>query len=462
MSDLFLHNWNNNAIVFYWIPISNFHSDYDLNCIDVLFTDYSRAMIRHFGEINPPKFTYPLVESPTLTLLMFDSRALSWYPEVSTSYSLSETIMLSHQFLWNTTFFFCIFYVTLVFSVALYTLPLTTSFVSTTTFKNTTNYIHTSFVVLNRFLLTPLVIIFFITLLWVSPTISLWFGQITVSAFQRSLSLISVTSFALVLYTYGTTVVLNTKEVYDFFITLFNTFVWIFFLFYANNIFTIIFFIELLTGLTTLLFITSVHSSTYTFSTSSLSKSLYFDRMIPKATLDVLIFFFWMSLVSSLLLFIFLIFFYTHILTFEFYLIEVTINHLSSVSLIKYFFAATFATFILLMVIFLKCGLVPLHIWKPTVFKGMTLQAVFFYIVFYYFFLLLFFVYLLIVYCTDFICYNKISLSATIAVGIFTLVTILLESYHLKAFLAMSSILNTLLIFLGVLSLSITNISFML
>lgn len=376
--------------------------------------------------------------------------------------SLFETVLLSHQFLWNTTFFFCIFYITLVFSVALYMLPLTTLFVSTTTFKNTTNYLHISFSVLCRFLLAPLVVIFFITFLWVSPTMNLWFGQITVSAFQRSISLISVASFTLVLYIYGTTVVLNTKEVYDFFITLFNTFVWIFFLFYTNNIFTIIFFIELLTGLTTLLFITSVHSSTYTFSTSNLSKSLYFDKMVPKSTLDVLIFFFWMSLISSLLLFIFVIFFYTHVLTFEFYLIEITINHLSNTSLTKYFFATTFATFILLMVIFLKCGLVPLHIWKPTVFKGMTLQAVFFYIAFYYFFLLLFFIYLLVVYCTDFICYNRISFSATIVVGILILITILVESFHLKAFLAMSSILNTLLIFLGVLGVSNTHIAFIL
>lgn len=386
-----------------------------------------------------------------------------FYNEVSgvllTNYDWSfwDKIELSYHFLWNTTFFFCIFYVILIFSTTVYILPELLAFSASTSFKNSVNYVHIKAETLRRFLVLPVICIFLMTFLWTSPVINIWFGQLTVSSFQRLISLLVSVIFSLTLYIYTTYLIFNTKEVYDFIITLFNMFLWIFFIFYSNNIFTVIFFIETLTGLTVLLFITSIHSSTYTFNTANFSKSLYFNQLTPRATLDVLIFFFWMSLLSSLFLFIFLIFFYMHIPTFEFSLTEIIINHTFHSYLFKQFFTIVFVTFLLLTVIFLKCGLVPLYIWKPIVFKGMTLGAIFYYIFFYYFFLLLFFMFLLTANYSDVICYNKINLTLTLLIGLFMLLFILIESYYLKAFLAMSSILNTLLIFIGLASVSVSS-----
>jgi hypothetical protein len=373
-----------------------------------------------------------------------------------------DKIELSYHFLWNTTFFFCVFYIILVFSTTVYILPEILACAATTSFKNNLKYIHIKAETMRRFLILPVISIFFITFVWTSPVINTWFGQLTISAFQRAISLFVAVIFTLTIYVYTTYLIFNTKEVYDFIITIFNVFLWILFIFYANNIFTVVFFIEILTGLTVLLFITSIHSSTYTFNTSSFSKSLYFNQLAPRATLDVLIFFFWMSLLSSLFLFIFLIFFYIHVPTFEFSLTEILLNHMFHTYLFKQFFTIIFVTFLLLMIIFLKCGLVPLYVWKPIVFKGMTLGAIFFYIFFYYFFLLLFFIYLLTANYADIICYNKINLTLALLMGLFTLLFILIESYYLKAFLAMSSILNTLLIFIGLTSLSISGSFFIL
>ena len=107
------------------------------------------------------------------------------------------------------------------------------------------------------------------------------------------------------------------------------------------------------------------------------------------------------------------------------------------------------SSFLFVAIIFLKCGLVPLFIWKPIVFKGLTLHSIFFYVCYYYYHLLTFLVYVLLIELHDVLEYNKLTLTLTIVIGVFTLFTILIESYYVKSFLAMSSILNTLLIFIG-------------
>ena len=161
-----------------------------------------------------------------------------------------------------------------------------------------------------------------------------------------------------------------------------------------------------------------------------------------------------MSLVSSLLLFIFLIFFYTRFLTFDFVLVESILCYIVTVSTVKDILLILLSTFIFILVVFFKSGVVPLYVWKPVFFKGMPLHVLFFYICFFYYFLLLFFIYFLVVYLNDLTYYNSVLLILLSLIGTLFLIIILVESYYLKSFLAMSSILNTLLIFLAVGSIS--------
>lgn len=361
--------------------------------------------------------------------------------------------------IWSVAFFFCIFYVMTVFLLSASTLPLVFSFTDRH-FKNALNYVHITAFTLHKFMSTPVIVLFLLTFSWVSITVNMWFGQIVMSSMQRNVTLLCVSSFGLVYYIYSTNIIYNTKDVYDFILVLFNTLIWTFLVFYSNNLFVVIFFIEILTGLTTLILITSAFSSTYNYQVWNFSKSLYFNSILPKNTLDTLIFFFWMSLISSLLLFVFLILFYTHMFTFEFSLVEVITSHILHTTTFKQFLSTTLISTTLILIIFLKCGLVPLYAWKPIVFRGMTLHAIFFYICYYYYYLLMFFVYLFIVYCQDILWESKVInfvLISFLLVGIVTLVFILTESYYIKSFLAMSSILNTLLIFLGLSSLSLSN-----
>lgn len=377
-------------------------------------------------------------------------------PEKVLSDQLSEpfadSLLMFENHLWNTTFFFPIFYLLSIFSLALYFVPLVSFFISFDKFKNQTTYVHINFETICAFLLLPSFIITALVLSWISPTTYVWFSQLTVSTTQRPITIFCLLAYVLLIYIYSANLIFNTKEIYDFMIILHNTLVWLFLLFYANNLFAIIFFIETLTSLTILVLITSTFSSSYSYDTANFPKSLYFQPLIPKEILNSLIYFFWMSLLSSLLLFLFLILFYTSTFALELSLANICLNFTSTTALITQFLATSLVLMLFTITIFLKCGLVPLFIWKPTVFKGLTMHAIFFYICFYYHFLLIFLLRVLIVDIPEITWYNKTTLNVLLILGVFVLFFILLESYYLKSFLAMSSILNTLLIFIGFLS----------
>lgn len=371
-----------------------------------------------------------------------------------TDFSLLASYKLTFSNIWSLLYFFVSFHVLLTFSISLYSFSCSPTKGSSYAFKNHTSYVHISFKSLIKFLCTPITVLLFLIFTWTSPTVVSWFGHIVFSHFQYSVTFSILFSFFITWYVYLTSFIFNSKEVYDYVIGVYNFLIWTIVLFYANNIFTIIFIIETLSILTTLVLVTSPISSLYSSNPKDLHSALYFSPLSPHTFLNTLIFFFWMSLISSLLLFIFLIFFYTRFLTFDFVLVESILCYIVTVGTIKDVLLILLSTFIFILVVFFKSGVVPLYVWKPVFFKGMPLHVLFFYICFFYYFLLLFFIYFLVVYLNDLTYYNSILLVLLALIGTLFLVIILVESYYLKSFLAMSSILNTLLIFLAVGSVS--------
>lgn len=356
--------------------------------------------------------------------------------------------------LWSLTYFFVIFYMISVFSVGTYLIPQLLLLSNSTHFKNQISYTHITSWSAFKFFSTPMLLIILLNITWVSPCVSAWFGHISFTSFQYSTTCLVTLSFLLVWYVYSTTFVFNSKEIYDYMIVLYHAFLWLIALFYSNNVFTVVFFLEIISALTTLVLVTSLFSSAYFYNVNSATASLYFAQITPHTFLNTLIFFFWVSLVSSLLLFVFLILFYTQFLTFDFLLCESVFSYIVAVSNFKQVLTNILIIFTVVLVTFFKCGVVPLYIWKPVFFKGMSLHVIFYYICFFYFFLLLFFVYFLVIYFNDFTYYNRILLTTISLIGALTLFTVLIEAFYLKAFLAMSSILNTLLIFLALSSVS--------
>ena len=240
----------------------------------------------------------------------------------------------------------------------------------------------------------------------------------------------------------------NSKGVYDYLITIFQFFIWICLLFLANTIFSTIFLIEVLSTLLFLLLITSVFSSTFYYRNIDFSFGHIFQQILPYIFIQSILFFFWVSLISSLNLFLFLLIIYSNLLTLDFFLIEYLFYYYTNISSFKEIFTLGLSWFILLFCFFLKCGITPFFIWKPSFFKGLPLYTIFFYICFFYFFLFLFIIYFITTYFILIFYYYSIIIILFILSGIFILLSIICESYYFKIFMAISSILNSLLVFL--------------
>lgn len=363
---------------------------------------------------------------------------------------------------WSLNFFFLNFYIFSAFIVIIYLVSNVRSFVLPQSTKSFSTVTILSGLELFSFLVTPLLLLVMINFSWVGVSVCGWFGNLVWSSFQYKVIYTIVYWFVLVWVAYLTTFYYNSLEIYDYTAASYSLLLWLVNLFSANNLLTFVFFIEILSTIVTLLIITSTFSSTYFYNNITLSSHNYFSQTTPNTLLNTLLFLFWTSLIASLNLFLFLSLFYLHIFTFEWSFIEVVFLYLISAQDIKGVFTFSLVWFVLISSLFLKCGLVPFYIWKPTFFKGLPLHFLFFYVTFFYFFIFYFFLYFLIIYLSELFYFNLLVNLILLTSGLVILLFIISESIYLKAFLAMSSILNTLLIFLALMSFSVTEFVFVL
>jgi len=247
---------------------------------------------------------------------------------------------------------------------------------------------------------------------------------------------------------YTTSFYFSNKQTYDFIIIIFNFFYWIFFLFLSNNLFTFIFFIEILSTLIFVLLINSTFSTVYFYNNLDHNLHSYFSNSTPVFFLQTLMYFFWISLITSLNLFFFLVLFYIKFLTFDMNLFEFVFYNLTVLHDFKDLFSILIIWFNFLFCVFLKCGLVPFYFWKPIFFKGIPLHSLFFY-VFFYFYLFLFVIFFILTFATEIFFFFVFVNILLILIGFLMLLFILCEAYYLKAFFALSSIINTLFVFIA-------------
>lgn len=264
---------------------------------------------------------------------------------------------------------------------------------------------------------------------------------------------INVFILTLVLYLVVCNSYFSSKEIYDYLITVINSFFWITMLFFINSIFSTIFIIEVLSTIIFLLIITSNYSTTFYYNTLDLSKGVYTQQIFPHAYIQSLLFFFWVSLIASLNLFLFISLMFTKLYSFDWFLIEYVFNYFILTSSFWDVVGLSIPWFIFILSIFLKCGLVPFFFWKPVFFKGLSFHMLFVYICYFYFYFFLFIVHLLTTYFSEMYYYYLFILSLILLISVIFLLVILCESYYIKVFLAMSSILNSVLVFIGLSSL---------
>ena len=354
---------------------------------------------------------------------------------------------------WSFSFFFSFTYVILFISLIIYLLPL---FLSTMNVVNSTKQYNSFYIISSpetwMFFLTPFLCVSVINACWLSSDLTLWFGHLIFSSFQAKIIFFIFFVFFLVLYLTINVLYFSSNEVYDFIITQINFLYWVTLLFMANSIFTLMFIIEVISTLIFLLITTSVFSTTFFYKNISFDTTNFFQNTTPFTFLHSLFYFFWISLLSSLNLFVFIIFLYKALVTLDWFLIEHVVYYLTHVSNIKSLFFIGCAWFFIIFSIFLKCGIAPLFIWKPTFFKGLSTIALVFYITFFYFFLFLFLVIFLTQYTHTLFYYYFLVNLVVLSLGLFNLFLIVCESFYIKTFFAVSSILNSLFVLLALIS----------
>lgn len=352
--------------------------------------------------------------------------------------------------IWSLSYFLLLFYFTLFFSLILYLVPVVTCG-SSLRYKlfSTGNFYIISGSELLFFLTLPLVCIGIVNVLWSSHSISAWFGHILFTSFHHKILYLILLCFFLVLLCFSSSLYFSSSEVYDFFSTKYNFCYWILILFFSNSFFTVMFIIEVLSTLVFLLLVTSTFSSTFFYKNLGFNSKFFFQNLMPYTFLNSIIFLFWISLISSLNLFIFLIFVSLNLMTFDWFLLEYLFFYVVFTGTIKDVLVLGLSWFFLLFSIFLKCGLSPVFFWKPSFFKGVNMYSLIFYITFFYFFLFIYLIYFLLIYLHELFYFYSLILLVFIIMGIFLLLSVICESFYIKTFFAVSSILNSLLVLLA-------------
>ena len=278
---------------------------------------------------------------------------------------------------------------------------------------------------------------------------SVWFGHVLVSSYYTKFFIVMSVIFLFCVLFSGNSYY-TTREPYDYYITQINVFYWSSLIFAANSLVSMIFIIEVQSALLFLIVVTSTFSSSHFYNNSDLSDFNSFSNQTPYSFVNSIMFFFWVSLLTSLNLFLFTTTSYQKLLTFDWYLIEHIFGFLTESATPYDVSTLCLYWFIFLFSLFTKSGIAPFFIWKPTFFKGISMNLLMFYIIFFYYSIFIYFIYFLNGLMHSILFYYSFLLTSIIMSSIFVILSVILEASYLKTFLAMSSILNSTLVLLAI------------
>lgn len=361
-------------------------------------------------------------------------------------------VFLSEEFTWSNlylTYFFVFFYLIILSFVLVY---LSNRF--TLKLKNKYSFLGwvTSGDFFYKYLFVTSFMVFLCILSLNGPVSSMWHSHLIVSNLQIKVQVLVLVVFLITVSPYLNSSFFYNQSSYDFLLTVINLFIWISLLFYSSNIFTIIFFLEILSAAVMLTTSASFYYSNLNFKKINYSSNNYLNLNLPYYQTSSLIFFFWTSFLASVSLFFYLLFFIYYFNTLDVFLLEHLFkfilnspNFSNYVTLMSIWFGFVFC-------IFLKCGLVPFFVWKPLFFKGLSYLYIYIYTCFYYFFLLIFFLIFFSFYFSYIFSYYIFISLSLLLVGWVIIFSVLFNNTYLKSFFAISSILNTLFVFIVLLS----------
>jgi NADH:ubiquinone oxidoreductase subunit 2 (subunit N) len=233
---------------------------------------------------------------------------------------------------------------------------------------------------------------------------------------------------------------------YDFFFALLNLSIFLVILLFTNTLFSFFFLLEVNS---VLIFFKFLMSKTWYKDNNKSSLNLKQSNN-SKTFINMLFFQFWTAFFSSVL-FVYTIIF----LLFTFGSTEwAFLNLINSISF-EFFQSSNFNFFLVLVLIFaffLKLGMTPVHLYKIEIYKGINFISIFFYTTYYFFIFFLYFLLLILLNLNSFNNFIMYILSMLILLGSLFVISLLFDVSYVKAFLAYSSIVNSVSFFIIILS----------
>jgi hypothetical protein len=370
-------------------------------------------------------------------------------------------MLLTPSTIWGTFFFTISIYILLIYSSSLYFVSfLAENNLSRSSVNSKFLFQDASTILL--FLLFFVCYQFLLTWTWSGSTLVSGFGHLTFTGFERKITLLILALFLLYFLILNSSFFFFNSMAYDMIIVLNQLTYWLSFLFYVSNILSLSFVIEVLTGLIMLLLIVSYNSATFNSPNELNYTNRFFSPTLSTTYFVSLLTFFWVSLLTTLVLFLFLVTIYIKFLTIEWSLIDLLSNYFITTATFMDLANISFSWSLILLCVFLKCAITPFYLWKPTFFKGIPFPTLFYYIFVFYFVIFLYFIYMLLGLFTEILFFNSFVLIATIVISMLILPGILYETLNLKAFLAVSSIMNSVILLLVLLNFTmVTNSPFL-
>jgi hypothetical protein len=255
-----------------------------------------------------------------------------------------------------------------------------------------------------------------------------------------SINIVLIILFLNVLYLF----ILNSTQFniesykYDFFFALLNLSIFLVLIFFTNTLFSFFFLLEVNS---VIVFFKFLMSKTWYKDLNKSSINLK-NQYNSKTFINMLFFQFWTAFFSSVL-FVYVIIF----LLFSFGSTEwIFLNLLNSISK-NFYLSESLNFFIIILLIFaffLKLGMTPVHLYKIEIYKGINFISIFFYTTFYFLIFFLFFLVLVLLNLNSFNSIISYIISFIILFGSFFVISLIFDISHVKAFLAYSSIINSL------------------
>ncbi len=270
-----------------------------------------------------------------------------------------------------------------------------------------------------------------------------WWNHLTLSNFSNYLVFFFIFfSIFVAFYIYGLAFGKINYSV-DYFFAICNLVLFLPLIFLSNNMFTFFFLLEVNSLLIFYKFVVSKiwYKNSFNLMNVNLMK---FNKIVPKAYLNVLFFQFWTSFFSSVLILFFLIVWLHLYTTSEWFLLNLLVAYELDLLYLNNALLLIFLISSFLIGLSLKIGITPFHLFKVEVYKGIPFLSIFFYTTFYFLNYFLFFMLLVCNYLISLSIFYWILFLVILTFGCFYMCSLLFDINYIKAFFAYSTIVNTM------------------